>query len=324
MQPIIPHVSDVRNNLPLSKKHKNQPKSKLKFLILPENKILNSKRKIITNIMKEETAEMTVLVALMPEVKDWALLIKENWYRIPQETAPPIIQKGEAKYIAFYHTAKFKEDLKWKVVYYAEIKRIVTATRRELFPEESPYHPKAHRRYYKVEFDKLLPLPKPIVSRRGHRILFVPTTEEKFFNEDSNFNKVFKNSYLEKRMMDIMADMNIVFEREFCIHVDDKRKYHLDFAIFCKKGKIDVECDGDTYHTGYDNVYYDKTRNNELESIQWKVLRYTTQHFQDPDEKHIRKTMYKTIRDFEGCLEANEEHVDYTPKIEKSGQMRFF
>ncbi len=53
---------------------------------------------------KEETPA-TVLVALMPEVKDWALLQKENWYRIPQDNAPPIILNGQAKYIAFYHTA---------------------------------------------------------------------------------------------------------------------------------------------------------------------------------------------------------------------------
>jgi very-short-patch-repair endonuclease len=276
---------------------------------------------------KDETPA-TVLGTLMPEVKDWALLLKELWYRIPIDNVPPILENGQAKYIAFYHTAKFKEDLKGQIVYYAEIKRVVIATRRELFPTESPYHGKANKQYYKVEFDALIPLPKPIVSRRGHRILFVPTTEEQFFSESTNFNKVFKNSYLEARMTDIMEDMNIVFEREFAIHVDDNRKYHLDFAIFCKKGKIDIECDGDTYHMGYDNVYYDKTRNNELESIQWKVLRYTTKHFQETGEKHIRKTMYKTIKDFEGCLDAQEPEAAYQsnpkPKVSTTGQIKLF
>lgn len=277
------------------------------------------------NKMKlKEASNMTVLVALMPEVKDWALLQKELWYRIPEETAPPIILEGQAKYIAFYHTAKFKEDLKWQIAYYAEIKRVVSATRRELFPLESPYHAKANKRYFKVEFDELIPLPKPIVSRRGHRILFVPTTEEQLFSESTNFNKVFKNSYLEAKMIDIMEDMRIVFEREYTIHVDDNRKYHLDFAIFCKKGKIDVECDGDAYHMGYDNVHYDKTRNNELESIQWKVLRYTTQHFQEKGEKHIRKTMYKSIKDFEGCLDAQEAETEYKPKVSVNGQIKLF
>lgn len=129
----------------------------------------------------------TVLVALMNEVTDWALLQKEHWYRIPEANVPPIILKGEAKYIAFYHTAKFKEDLKWQVVYYAKIKRVVTATRRDLFPTESPYHKKANNRYYRVEFDELITLPKPIVSRKGHRILYVQTTEEKFFNGKHKF-----------------------------------------------------------------------------------------------------------------------------------------
>lgn len=147
--------------------------------------------------------------------------------------------------------------------------------------------------------------------------------KKSFSTGSTNFNKVFKNSYLEEKMIDIMADMNIGYEREYYIHVDNNRKYHLDFAIFCENGKIDVECDGDAFHMGYDNVYYDKTRNNELESIQWKVLRYTSKHFEE-EERHIRKTMYKTIKDFGGCLYAHEPETDYKPKTSSIGQMKLF
>ena len=44
---------------------------------------------------KNETPA-TVLVALMPEVKDWATLLKELWYRIPDKrcTKPSKISKA--------------------------------------------------------------------------------------------------------------------------------------------------------------------------------------------------------------------------------------
>jgi hypothetical protein len=64
----------------------------------------------------------------MPEKQDWQILHEQGWYRIPIDKAPPIIKNQGAQYIAFYHTSKFDEDLKWKVVKYAKIKRVAFAT----------------------------------------------------------------------------------------------------------------------------------------------------------------------------------------------------
>ena len=130
---------------------------------------------------------VNVLVAVLPEKKDWQLLHEQLWYRIPINSAPPIIRDGKAEYIAFYHTAKFELDLKWKVVKYARIKRIVTATRQQLFPHESPLSKKAFKRYYKIEFDELIELEKPIVSRRGHRIVFCTNERRTFFQWRNKF-----------------------------------------------------------------------------------------------------------------------------------------
>ena len=271
----------------------------------------------------KEIEKFNVLLAVVPEVKDWRLLTEQLWYRIRQERVPTNISDGTAEYIAFYHTKKYNEDLRHKVVFWAKIRRVVTATRQDLFPNDPPNHIKAKSEYYKVEFDALVPLERPIVSRRGHRLLFVPTTSEKLFSGTTNINRLFKTSPLEKRMAEILDDMDITYEREWCEYVDDNRKYHLDFAIFCKAGKIDVECDGDTYHMGYDNVYYDKTRNNELESDKWKVLRYTTKHFTQ-NEAHIRKTLRKSLIQYHGCLEAHEPQPSYSSTVDSKGQIRLF
>ena len=271
----------------------------------------------------KETETHNVLIAIVPEVKDWLLLTQELWYRIPIDKAPPIIKDGTTEYIAFYHNAKYKEDLKWKIVYWAKIKTVVVASRADLFPNESIGHQKANRRYYKVSFDELVPLTQPIVSRYGHRLLYVPTTTEKLFSGKANINHIFKTSYLEKRMAEIMDDMAVTYEREWYEYADNNRKYYLDFVVFCKGGKIDVECDGDQFHMGYDNVYYDKTRNNELEGNKWKVLRYTTKHFNE-DEPHIRNTLRKSIKQFHGCLTVNEPMPSYNSKMDEKGQIRLF
>ena len=85
---------------------------------------------------------LNVLIAMLPEKQDWQILHEQGWYRIPINSAPPIINNGTAKYIAFYHTAKFDKDLKWKVVKYAEIRRVLSVSRKDLFPDESPHSKK--------------------------------------------------------------------------------------------------------------------------------------------------------------------------------------
>ncbi len=52
-------------------------------------------------------------------------------------------------------------------------------------------------------------------------------------------------------------------------------RYCLDFGVFCKAGKIDVECDGETYHGSKEAQTRDRHRNNELTSYGWSVLRFS-------------------------------------------------
>ncbi len=266
---------------------------------------------------------LNVLVAMLPEKQDWQILQEQGWYRIPINSAPPIINDGTAEYIAFYHTAKFEEDLKWKVVTYAKIKRILSVSRKDLFPYESEYSKKAWKKYYKIEIDELLSLEQPFVSNRGHRLTFIPTTEDKLFSGKRNLNLLFKGSPLEEDMLTIVQSLGIEFEREWREYVDSKKFYYLDFAIFCQKGNIDIECDGDEFHMGNENVHKDKTRNNELEGYGWAVLRYTTKHFKE-EREHIRSTIYNKIKDFGGVKTLAEPDVAYYPLKKESKQMGLF
>ncbi len=244
----------------------------------------------------------TVLVALINNREDYDRMQNECWYRIPVDSAPPIIREGAARIIAFYPTAKLKEE-KWKIRFYGLIKDITEVSRKELFPDEAPGSSKIHKRYFRIELEALRELPQPIVSRRGHRINFLPTSERKFFNyTDVNF--LFNGSRLEEKVFAMLNEGNIPAEREW-VETVYKNTYILDFAIFCKDRKIDVECDGDFWHDKPDRVHYDKNRNNELESHGWSVLRFTQERIEKEPEKVIN-ILYDTINRYGGYEVVNE------------------
>lgn len=253
----------------------------------------------------------TVLLAIINDKKDYARLHHERWYRIPVDKAPPIIRNRQAKIIAFYPTSKFGKD-KWKIRHYGIIEQMTEVGRRDLFPDEPTNHPKANRRYFKIQLEKLLELPQPITSRKGHRITFVPTSERRFFNY-TDINFLFNCSSLEDRLFITLTEANIPTERQWVVTMK-QATYILDFAIFCKSRPIDVECDGDAWHDTPDRVHYDKNRNNELESHGWSVLRFT----QGDIEKKMEKTvsvLYDTINRNGGYQVVNEPaRFKYVPK----------
>ena len=259
----------------------------------------------------------TVLVAIINEHHDYARIENERWYRIPVDKAPPIIRNRQAKFIAFYPTAKFKEN-KWKIGDYGKIRKITEVGRKDLFPDESAYSNKASRRYYKIELEKFETLPEPIVSRRGHRITFVPTSERRFFNyTDVNF--LFNGSSLEDKLFSALTDASVPTERQWVVNVKTST-YILDFAIFCQERPIDVECDGDTWHDQPERVHYDKQRNNDLESYGWSVLRFT----QDDILHRMEKTaslLYDTINRNGGYQVVNDPgKYNY---VNRGQQLRF-
>lgn len=248
---------------------------------------------------------------------DYARMQNEGWYRIPIESAPPIINRKEAKIIAFYATQKVKGH-KWQIKHYGAIKYISEVGRRELFPDESLYSSKANKRYYKIELEKIEELPQPIVSRRGHRNVFIPTSEQRFFNT-TDINYLFNGSSLENSLFSVLDEAKIPFEREWRETVR-KMTYFLDFAIFCKTRKIDVECDGDFWHDEPNQVHYDKRRNNELESVGWSVLRFTEEDIKMRLDQSV-SLIYDTINRCGGYEVLNEPNNSYT-YIQRGGQLR--
>ncbi len=112
-----------------------------------------------------------VLVAIMNSPRDFAIARDEHWYRLPVKRAPKDL---EVDYLALYQTRVFGEE-KWAINYYAEVRGISIARRRDLLPGE-PTHPRADDDYYRIAIGELQRLPRPVVSRRWRRITFLATT----------------------------------------------------------------------------------------------------------------------------------------------------
>ena len=218
-----------------------------------------------------------LLVALLPRKSALKRLKSEGWYHIPVENAP---KRWAPEVMAFFQGKIFGDEDAYKIRYFGEVERIDMVPRKELFHTNKRNQYKAEKLYYRIQLKDLQMRYQPIVSPRPRRLLFVPTTLEKF-EKAQQINDLFDGSPLEDRLWSALKYINVLAERQWKIIVQDKN-YYLDFAIFCKNGKLAVETDGYTYH--YDDrnqIDYDTWRRNEIELDGWRFLHYTTKQVKD-------------------------------------------
>ncbi len=117
-----------------------------------------------------------ILVAILPNQRDFDIARLFGWYRIPLKTAPKVIS---VDYLAFYQTKAFGETDRWQIAYVAEILGHELTHRRDLLRDE-PDHPRAHEEYFKIQIGPLQRLENPIPADKWKRITFFYTTGEQF------------------------------------------------------------------------------------------------------------------------------------------------
>jgi very-short-patch-repair endonuclease len=208
-------------------------------------------------------------VAVVTRRKDWTRLQDEHWYRIPVRTAPSDFARF--KWLAFYQTRVFGDE-KWAVNWFARVVRVTRVRRIDLLPGE-PGHPRALDEYYRLEIGPLQRLERPIPSTRLRRIVFIPTTLARL-KRAREINDLFCDSPIENRLYSRLRRTGLSPERQYFV-----REYGpgnmLDMALFCRDGNVDVECDGERYHTGPERAEVDRTRDNRLVSAGWHILRFS-------------------------------------------------
>jgi len=254
-------------------------------------------------------ANQELLVALLPRKVALKRLQKEGWYHIPVENAP---RRWAPEVMAFFQGKVFGDEEAYKIRYFGEVAGIDTVPRKELFRTTKRNAFKAERLYYRIQIKDLRMRYRPIVSYRPRRIVFLPTTLAKF-EQAGQINDLFDGSPLEDRLWQTLKQNGILAERQWKTIVD-AHNYYLDFAIFCKKGKLAIETDGYTYH--YDDrnqIDYDTIRRNEIELDGWRSLHFTSRQVNDGFARyypHIQRAIEQL-----GGVEEPENYVRKTDEI---------
>ncbi len=207
-----------------------------------------------------------VLVGVVKTKRDLMTTLQDGWYRIPVSSRLPR-SEWPPKWVAFYEGVSIRPD--YGIYRYAAVTGVNERTREELFPGELAGE-RAGKRYHVLSLgpieDRVIRFP------RRRRFAFLATSMKRFEVADT-VNDLFDESPLEESMWAAFQERSVPAERQW-EEVIARRRYVLDFAVFCKEGKIDVEADGDSYHITREQAPRDNDRNNELTTKGWHVLRY--------------------------------------------------
>lgn len=246
-----------------------------------------------------------VLVAIVNNVRDFTIARESRWYRIPRGSVEKwLIDSWPPRWLAFYQTKVFGRE-SHAVTYYAEVQEVRQVRRGQLFPDQ-PQDRRRNEPYCQLLLGPMQRLPQPILSRRFRRIIFIQTTWEKF-NTAVEINDLFDESPLEDRLWAALKRLKIAAERQEYIELDSDIAAldfaALDFAIYCARGRIDVETDGDTWHANPERAAVDNRRDNALKMVGWTVLRFNTTQVCEQILDYCIPTIATTINNLGGLDE---------------------
>lgn len=212
-----------------------------------------------------QTKEKIVLVGVLKNKGDLEILLKEKWYRIPLDYAP----KRQFNYLAFYQPVSFGREGK-QIQYFARVLDYQTIKRKNLLPAELN-HPRAEDYYFRVRLGKIKKLSQPIRNIRPRRISFGFTTLNHLL-ESKDILQLYNVPPLEEIIEKGLKQTGIKAVSQHYLFVNKKR-FCLDFAIFCQRGKIAIECDNKKAHSNSVQREKDKIKDNFLRRDGWKVIR---------------------------------------------------
>ena len=262
-----------------------------------------------------------VLVAILNQARDLSIVRDQQWYRIPVSSADKWLRRRwPPQWIAFYQTKIFGAEA-FAIHYCARVLGIRQVFRWELFPDERS-HAKSAERYHQMMLGPLQRLPFPIRSRRWRRIVFISTTWQKF-SHAREINELYDESPLEDLLWAQIKRVNLTAERQEFITANGT-DYALDFAFYCATGNLDVETDGDTWHTDPTRIAADNRRDNDLETGGWKLLRFNSWHLREQMTDYCVPTIVENVRRLGGLAENRVVPRDIQPDPASPSQLSLF
>lgn len=212
------------------------------------------------------TGDPAVLIAVLKDRRDLRLLRERGMYRIPAARAP----RRTFAWIAFYQPKGFGPGAS-RIRWCAPVLGSRVATRRELVPEE-PDHPRAEAAYVAYRMGRPLPLPAPVRNVPPRRVTFAFTTLRRLF-ASRDLLGVLGIPPIEGIMAKALAAARVPALREFTVAGGTLGRFRLDFAVFCRRGAVAVECDGEVWHDRPAQRARDGRKDAALGRLGWNVVR---------------------------------------------------
>jgi len=225
--------------------------------------------------MKKERPE--VLVCVLKTKRDRELLLNKKWYRVPLKHAP----LRRPKYLAFYQPINFGKSGR-KIELYGRVKFWRLKKRKELLPEEKK-HIRAEQLYLQFVLSRVLKLRRAPSNRKGVRISFGFTSLYKL-RRAPDVRRLFDIPPIEEILSGILKKNKISYYPQFRVRRKNRKIYRMDFALPCRKGWLNVECDGFRWHSRKQQRLKDRRRDKELRKLGWKILRI-------PEEKIVKNPL---------------------------------
>ncbi|MFM8442937.1 MAG: endonuclease domain-containing protein [Methylococcus sp.] len=261
-----------------------------------------------------------LLVSILNNNRDFQILCENLWYRIPVDSAEKWLRhRWPPKWIAFYQTKIFEKEA-YSIRYFSEVIDITTVSRHALFPKEPP-SPKQKKTYYQIKIKPLQILQKPIYSHRWRRITFILSTWEKFINA-SEINDLYDDIPLEDHLWAELKGLGVDAERQEFVTIKN-HNYFLDFAVYCMQGKLDLETDGDAWHSNKERAKQDNFRDNLLKTEGWRVLRFNTHQIKEDMSNYCIPIIAENINRL-GGLNKNDSQGKIIKLKNTSSQLDLF
>jgi very-short-patch-repair endonuclease len=248
-------------------------------------------------MIKNHIKDKIVLVGVLKDKRDLNILLTENRYRIPVAYAP----RRRFNYLAFYQPALFGRQGKC-IRYYARILNYQTTKRNDLLPEELN-HPRAHDYYFWILVSKIKKLSRPIRNIIPRRISFGFTTLNRLL-KSKNILQLYNVAPTEQIIEDGLSRTGIKAIAQYYV-LSGKKRYCLDFAVFCQQWSIAIECDNKKAHSNLRQREKDKIKNTFLRRHGWIV---------------IRLPEHDIVSDLEGCIVRIKKGVRKLGGLIKAGK----
>lgn len=240
---------------------------------------------------KRKGAEKSVLVGVIKDRRDLSSLLAQKWYRIPVKRAP----RRRFTHLAFYQPSGFGRR-GMAIRYYARVVSQRTVQRKDVLPYERK-HPRAEDRYFLFRVDDIKKLPRPIKNVTPRRISFGFTTLERLLKSE-NILQLYDVAPTEELLGQALKRAGTRVRPQQYIRSGQKR-FYVDFAVFCRRGALAIECDNRKAHSGLRKRRKDKTRDAALRREGWTVLHFSEKAIVS-DPKGCMLRVKKAIRKLGG------------------------